>query len=382
MGEIIKRSVSIEFGSLEELKDKLAQYDKSKIVNLKLKCTDEECIKRINMDGFDSLKNLNIDNCSVVLSRLENGETRYFCEMLQKLTINNSIIESLTNIKSSEDDCDVTVSQSTIMSHEISEIIRFSLNGDIKYGMGNDCPDNRMLNDFFNSQPISMQSFKRLKREKRTDSQDLSALLSDKGYQFLGDDLYEVAFYRNLQIRNPKMKIKSIFINHENEVQLNIGDLEECLLSHDLNLLLKDGVIIKIENISDLSIDKLEQFQSMCQINLIQMMPNQNFNSYMHSTYSIETYKKCRKVIDSILEDIDEVRPDRSNEMDVFLQVYRSLGKIISYDEEAAHDNRIRTAVSRNLEGGLLRNESLCAGYAEILRNFLAARNIGCICKR
>ena len=110
----------------------------------------------------------------------------------------------------------------------------------------------------------------------------------------------------------------------------------------------------------------------------IKVWPKENIDMEMHTLYSIEDFKKIRKNIKFLLEDVEPNNGE--NELKVFMQIYIMLAKIISYDEEAANnkDNFELKYTSRNLVGGILKEKCLCSGYAEILRNFLACRNIKC----
>ena len=132
----------------------------------------------------------------------------------------------------------------------------------------------------------------------------------------------------------------------------------------------------KIEKIKNIS----EEFDED-NVGAVLISPQENISSdTTHTLYDIETYKKIKKVVNEILEDVEEVNQNKDNELDVFMKIYIRIGKMISYDYQAM-DKIIGEIVieSRNLIGGLLKGKCVCAGYAEILRNVLSCRGIECI---
>ena len=62
--------------------------------------------------------------------------------------------------------------------------------------------------------------------------------------------------------------------------------------------------------------------------------------------------------INSVLENVDYVNESRDNELEVFMQIYVMLGKLIKYDQEINElDNRKNKDfyLAHNLIGGLLK---------------------------
>ena len=130
----------------------------------------------------------------------------------------------------------------------------------------------------------------------------------------------------------------------------------------------------RIQQIKDIS----EEFDDK-NVGAVLISPQENKDRYSHTLYDIETYKKIKKEVNKILEDVEEVNPNKDNEFDVFMKIYTKLGRIISYDYQEA-EKPIVSYESSNLIGGLLEGKCVCAGYAEILRNVLLCRGIECIC--
>lgn len=159
----------------------------------------------------------------------------------------------------------------------------------------------------------------------------------------------------------------------------------------------KINVQLVIKNTSELSVKELEQLQSELNIKYVSFRDEeQGLARIQQIPYNVDSYKRCRDAIDKLLEDVDfekyENNPNR--EKYIFGEVIKKL-TIIGYDHLCVHqedelkrnpnkftlkektDIERRTIISRNLEGGLLGNRlSVCAGYAEIVRNVFACCGI------
>ena len=127
-----------------------------------------------------------------------------------------------------------------------------------------------------------------------------------------------------------------------------------------------------IQQINDISEEVDEE-----NVGAVLISPQENKYRYSHTLYDIKTYQKIKDEVNKILEDIEEVNPNKDNEFDVFMKIFTKLGRMISYDYQAADKDDYKAF---NLIGGLLEGKCVCAGYAEILRNVLACRGIECIC--
>lgn len=117
-------------------------------------------------------------------------------------------------------------------------------------------------------------------------------------------------------------------------------------------------------------------------IGIISIEPDDNFSWAMHTYYKVEDYKKMVLEIEGFLDSIDLVNSDRSNEMDVFLQVYISLGLLMTYDSSAGmngSDMLKNYYTTRNLYDAIFNHKCTCGGGSELLRNVLAFRGIDCI---
>ena len=157
------------------------------------------------------------------------------------------------------------------------------------------------------------------------------------------------------------------------------GGLERYEYYLDIFEELNGREIISIESTSELSLDDID----MDRIGAVYINPKINSSHNRNTLYNIVDYKKCKKNINAILEDVDYVDESKSNELEVFMQIYVKLAKLIRYNEVLKEGNNNNTQdffVYRNLIGALTQHESVCAGIAETLRNALLERGIECIC--
>lgn len=137
-------------------------------------------------------------------------------------------------------------------------------------------------------------------------------------------------------------------------------------------------IVLTIKDASELSIDQLEQLETVLKIETIKIG---------NDKYAIEMYKACRRKIDEKMEELDLQsnigNPNR--EKYIFGQIIKRLANDICYDYELEKKERHGEAKSdesenaRNLVGGLLNGSCVCVGNAEIVRNVLACCGIECI---
>lgn len=134
--------------------------------------------------------------------------------------------------------------------------------------------------------------------------------------------------------------------------------------------------VLVIDNISEL-INEHEDINKQ-EYGAVKICPIENFDDEAHTLYSLEDIEKIKYSIESIFEDVEKNKGD--NELKIFMQIYVKLAQLISYDEKGdstqLKDDSNLNYTCRNMIGGILRHQSVCSGYAEILRNVLACRNI------
>ncbi len=123
-----------------------------------------------------------------------------------------------------------------------------------------------------------------------------------------------------------------------------------------LNILnqLNGREIISIENTSELNIDDIDENK----IGAIFINPSTNNLHTRNTLYTVKDYINCKKAINSVLENVDYVNESRDNELEVFMQIYVMLGKLIKYDQEINELDNCKNKdfyIAHNLIGGLLK---------------------------
>ena len=195
-------------------------------------------------------------------------------------------------------------------------------------------------------------------------------------------DTVDLSIIPNLKVSNDK----DIDVEKAPEILEVLNSAENIMFECDINNLrildpefkLKTQTSAVIKNASDLTAEELEKRESVYSV---RMEDGQNTWEQQGEPYTRDEYIAVRKEIDKIIESVefpDEHDPDRDKK--VFAQIYKALGKKISYDyyaisKEGRKDKRL-DITCRNLIGGLLEDKAVCAGYADILRNTLACVGI------
>ena len=172
-------------------------------------------------------------------------------------------------------------------------------------------------------------------------------------------------------------KLASLGTDEENiTLQLSKKQIE-FIQENDIKINNRCNVCIEIENASELSPQEIDELSNIFNISLVKITPKENENSYYsHHVYKVEEYKKSVEMLHNILEGLDKDEPDKAK---VLADIYKRLAFHMKYDHAAVDDPKIkeeRKVSSRNLVGGLLQKECVCAGYAEILRNACAIAGI------
>ena len=136
-----------------------------------------------------------------------------------------------------------------------------------------------------------------------------------------------------------------------------------------------ESKIVTIKNISEVSIEELI---SNPQITMVKVDRGEDVED---NFYTKEEYIEIRNKMNEILDGINQpIIGDRDSELKCFLEITKRLAMHMSYNqfatqEEGKKDSDLQRTC-RNLYGGLMDGECVCAGYAEILRNALACRGI------
>lgn len=184
------------------------------------------------------------------------------------------------------------------------------------------------------------------------------------------------------------------------------------MISKDIN------VQLLIRNASELSVEQLDELNEAFSLSSVKVDDSeQSLNKQQIMPYDIDTYRKCRSTIDELLQGIDLNAKEPNRDKRIFGEVLKRLAEHMSYDyvslkkekleeqqaleeiykqldeegiiglqKEFAAKSRLNnmrderdsrtSVVCRNMEGGLINNTCVCAGYAEIVRNVFACCGI------
>ncbi len=132
--------------------------------------------------------------------------------------------------------------------------------------------------------------------------------------------------------------------------------------------------VLEIENIADLP-SKIDKGIKVVRITT----PTQQKQTILNNTtvnglYSVEKINQCKLKIERLLQNVENVTPDKSNEFEVFMKIYTTLGNYISTSQ-----NNKKAYKESNLEGAILEQKARCVGIADALRNVLACREINSV---
>ncbi|MBP3284156.1 MAG: hypothetical protein J6M02_01500 [Clostridia bacterium] len=194
-----------------------------------------------------------------------------------------------------------------------------------------------------------------------------------------------------------KREVKnSLYVSGNDEVMKMIRALDGEPLPLALYQKYKDfihrfgDICISIDDVSRINLEQLEELRCDQHIKNIAIEGGCYSVGDKSNWYSLDEYAAVRREIDNMISQIKmPEQGDLDREKKIFAQVYKLLGKRISYDHYAVDnaEGKLDTELQhncRNMKNGLLgidRNGkieylSVCAGYADILRNVLACFDI------
>jgi len=134
--------------------------------------------------------------------------------------------------------------------------------------------------------------------------------------------------------------------------------------------------VLKVKGLFDISLEELEQTEKS--VIEIEDSVEDGDNYYF---YTKEEFIEIKKKMDEILSGIEmPIKGNEESEIKTFLEVTKRLAYHISYDQYAISEEGEKEYTlqreCRNLYGGLVKGESVCAGYANILKEALACVGI------
>ena len=169
--------------------------------------------------------------------------------------------------------------------------------------------------------------------------------------------------------------------------------IDKSVLDHVDNVDEKYRVDCIIENMSELSIDELNELKEKCDIKDICILSEQksigrekNFLKYYDKSgyyknigyYDVDIYSQLRKCVDKYIQGIDNDMPD----IEKFITIYKRMANEIEYDREdliyiesdGVEGKKNKNA--HNIKGALLENLSVCEGISKSLEQVLSCVGI------
>ncbi|MBQ8298751.1 MAG: transglutaminase domain-containing protein [Clostridia bacterium] len=140
----------------------------------------------------------------------------------------------------------------------------------------------------------------------------------------------------------------------------------------------KIPISLHIRNAAELSTEQLESMPNVTEV-VIRDGDNTPVSGAQIKPYTRQEYMDSKRVMDKLLEDIPMPQTPEE-QVGVVNKVCKRLADHIVYDryaitEEGKKDSELQKTC-RNLYGGLTQGKSVCAGYADILRNTLSCVGI------
>lgn len=337
-----------------------------------------------------------------------NGQHLHDRKILRELSVNSNLV--MVNITNSQvndidglENFDGRLGLLNLMSNDlgVNDIERvenfYRTNPYLIYYLNN---NTGIRNQIINAPDISDESFEFLKKiyfDSGIAKGDRNATTKDDAVDRLMWSMNKAPYYiKDAEIIRGNLKIKENPIMIENESEIDSTDFTRSYLQ-DANLLLTipqiehllnsgkvipQDVRVKIKDVSELdsvTLRDLSRRMNNVGMNIsgVQILDD-NFDnwSYQIDSYSQAEYIYIRDTLDRVVTGINPADSD----LDKFTTIYTRLADSISYDHDAIrHDDKTsalyysrRMNECRNLKEGIIEGKTVCAGYADILRNALS----------
>lgn len=190
----------------------------------------------------------------------------------------------------------------------------------------------------------------------------------------------------NKYIEKKPIRIKSMddyeklsrILNNEKADVIIDKSMIKAFLDTDLEYIQNANLnfVLEIEDMSKLSIEDLESYQTKIKLNKIRIKEEMAEDSYEeYDDYSIEDYVELKKQVNYILSFTDESQSD----LEKFLIIYKIIGESITYDEFMDECGNMNPSVwndNQNLIRRLIRrNYGLCWLFKNSKTNLKMCRN-------
>ena len=329
-------------------------------------------------------------------------------KILRELSANNNLVlinitESQVNDIDGLEDFDGRLGLLNLISNDLSinDIERveafYKNNPYLIYYLNN---NTGIKNSIRNAPDISDESFEFLKKiyfDSGIANGDKNATTKDDAVDRLMWSMNKAPYYiKDAEIIRGNLKIKENPIMIENESEIDSTDFSRPYLQGanllltipQIEYLLNSGKVIpqdvrvKIKDVSELDSATLRDLSTRMNnvgmnISGVQILDD-NFDnwSYQIDSYSQAEYIYIRDTLDRVVRGINP----NDSDLDKFTTVYTRLADSISYDHDAISHNDKTSALyysrrineCRNLKEGIIEGKTVCAGYADILRNALS----------
>lgn len=142
-----------------------------------------------------------------------------------------------------------------------------------------------------------------------------------------------------------------------------------------------DDLVLRINNVSELSPEMLEDLRNNQNIPIQKIKIYSETNDFhQNEPYDINEYIAIYNELTDLVKGID----DNLSEKEKFAEIYKRVATSITYDSPAAYPETPDEEQysgdmfidCRNLKNALLYKKTVCAGYADVLRNALSLKGI------
>lgn len=299
-----------------------------------------------------NIKNIQLRN--IDLSSLDAEGLKGF-EDLEYLTLYHCNISSPEIVEPINDKCFIDLSQNPIDKEHLPEMIELL----------NRHKGRVTVSDAFKEIAEIIQK-KEIKLSKYTEFESQIDLASIEGLKIVLDDGFDL---ESVDVKDIMQRVDGL----ENAVLISNAERYSKLHGQTETTLPAE---ISIKNASELSFEDLKRFES---VRTVTIKDGLNTEGKPGEPYTREEFLAARKRIDEIIQDVPQSGTGVSDKV-IFAEVCKRLAQQMKYDDyaiskEGKQDKKLETTC-RNLYGGLVEGQCVCAGYADILRNTLACVGI------
>ena len=191
-----------------------------------------------------------------------------------------------------------------------------------------------------------------------------------------------IAISRGQDIDEVLEKASSLMPNLEEidfAYSISIDEINK-LSKRNIRVVSDGNLVLCINNVSELSPELLEDLRSKQKLPIKIQIYSETNNYHQNQPYSINEYIAIYNELTDLVKGID----DNLSEKEIFAEVYKRVATSIAYDTPAAYPktpeeekySKKMDVDCRNLKNALFYKKTVCAGYADVLRNALSLKGI------